>query len=423
MRVELIHPPHPNSTDDRLDPPLGLLMIASYLKQEMPDVTVTLTDLSGQDGFSVRKADFYGITTYATSFHWTEKLVEYLRKYSPEAKIVVGGAHPSAVPDLFTFADHVVIGEGEDAMAKIVKGEIEERCVRSKSLVSPDLWPCFMLIDVKSYRRRINNLPSLPLLTSRGCPYKCAFCGLNCMHELGGFRLADPEKVKINISLLVNRYGIKAINFQDDMFTAKRSRLFQLLDLIKPMGIVFRCHGRAGYDIEEVYERLAEAGCVQVAWGIESGSQRMLDRMNKQATVEQNYQVIQWAKKYGITSRAFFILGFPGETKETIEETKKFIEAANPDQYFVSNFVPYPGTDVWNDPKKYGIKKMSEDFDEYYQVGKEGTGGLTIDTEWLTREEFRKLELGFREWISRRQFRGPMLDYEKEIYGEKNIIF
>jgi radical SAM superfamily enzyme YgiQ (UPF0313 family) len=177
--------------------------------------------------------------------------------------------------------------------------------------------------------------------------------------------------------------------------------------------------GRAGLDNEEVYERLADAGCAQISWGIESGSQYMLDRMNKKCTVDDNLDVIQWAKKYGITSRAFFIFGFPGETIGTIAETKWFIDKADPDQFFVSNFIPYPGTPVWRDPGKFGITKISSDFSQFYQVGKDGTGGLVVETEWLKMDEFRELELEFREWIRKREMRGMLQNYEEKLYHKE----
>lgn len=413
MKIQLIHPPHTNSTDDRLDPPLGLLLIASYLKANCPDVDVSVYDASGRNTVHIPDADIYGFTTYATSMEFTKHFADICTAKNPNCKIVVGGPQPSALPDLFSYADHVVIGEGEEAMEKIVNGTTD-RIVKSDRLSSPDLFPSFDLVDTESYHRRIEGNRSLPILTTRGCPFKCAFCGMNRMHELGGVRLGSPRKIADNIAKIQNDFGIKAIAFQDDMFTLNRTRLFELLELLKPLNIKFRCMGRSGYDVEEVYEKLAEAGCVQIAWGIESGSKKMLDLMNKQSTVQDNYNVIKWAKKYGITSRAFFIIGFPGETKETIKETMNFIEKADPDQYFVSNFVPYPGCLVWKNPTKYGIVDMSTDFNQYYQVSKDGTGGITISTKWLTKERFRELEIEFRTWIKNRPMRGSLLDYERK---------
>ena len=418
MIVELIHPPHPNSSDDRLDPPLGLLLIASYLRGCYGNgIEIRINDLSGCDTVNIGYADIYGVTSYATSFGFTKKLEKICRGKNPKCKFVVGGANPSAIPEIFPFADHVVVGEGEEAMQKIIEGTAD-RIVKSEKLVSPSLVPSFDLVNIRSYHRKINEKISLPILTSRGCPFRCAFCGLHKMHELGGVRLGDAKEVADNVEKICTEFGISAVNFQDDIFTLNKKRLFQLLEHIKPLHIQFRCMGRAGYDEEEVYEKLAEAGCVQVAWGIESGSEKMLNKMNKEVTIQDNYNVIKWAKKYNIVSRCFFIIGFPGETKETLKETMKFIEIADPDQYFVSNFIPYPGTPVWKDPKSFGITEISRNFEQYYQVSKDGTGGITISTEWLTKENFRELEIEFRQWMKKRPMRGSILDYEKRIKND-----
>ena len=380
---------------------------------------MSVADLSGTDTSAIDHADIYGMTSYATSMKATADVAALCRKINPRCKFVVGGANPSAIPEAYPFADHIVIGEGEDAMAQIARGTTE-RIVKSRVRARPDEYPAYDLIDPQSYHRRICGLRTLPVLTTRGCPYSCAFCGLHTMHELGGVRLGSVDAVAENIKRMCHEYGLAAINIQDDMFTLDRRRLFPLLERIKPLGIKFRCMGRAGYDTEEVYARLAEAGCVQVAWGIESGSQDILDRMHKQVTVADNHNVIRWAKKYGIVSRAFFIFGFPGETANTLGETMAFIEKADPDQYFVSNFVPFPGTPVWLDPERFGITQMSKDFSQYYQVSQDGSGGATIATEWLSMEEFKALERRFRAWIGQRPMRGDLLDYEKKLYRRKS---
>jgi radical SAM superfamily enzyme YgiQ (UPF0313 family) len=248
------------------------------------------------------------------------------------------------------------------------------------------------------------------MITSRGCPFRCAFCGLTEEHKF--LKRRSPEAVVSEIKYLKYNYGIKAFNFQDDTFTTSRQRLYHLLDLIEPLDISFRCHGRAGLDRKDDYVKLKKAGCVQLSWGIESGSQIMLDRMNKQVDVLDNEDVIQWAKEAGITARAFFMIGFPGETTDTIQETKDFIERTDPDQYFVSSFIPYPSTDVWFNPAKYGVTWVSSNFSDFYQIDKDGFGGLAFETEFLKKEEFLELERDFREWIGKRKRRGPLLDYE-----------
>lgn len=418
MKVVLIHPPHPNSTDDRLDPPLGLLYIANNLI--MHDIDVEVVDLSGRDYFSIPYADVYGITVYITSINITKEIISLCKKVNLNCKIVLGGAHPTARPNDFPYVDHVVRGYGEVAMVDIVKGKETNHIITGKELENLFMFPQYELIDVESYHRRINGKLSLPLLTSRGCPYHCAFCGLEQIHKIlkYGVRMA-PVDVVISHIEIIKSMGIDSINFQDDIFTLKPKRLFKILDAVKEMNMSFRCMGRAGYDKEDTYKKLSECGIDQISWGIESGSQYMLDRMNKQVKIQDNYNVIKWAKRYGITSRAFFVIGFPGETKETLEETKQFIVNSDVDQYFISTFVPYPGTSVGDNPEKFGILNMSDDLNNYYQVSKDGTGGMTTDTKWLSRYEFRELELEFRDWLKvNKPFKGTKQKYEERIYGD-----
>ena len=404
MKVLLIHPPHPDSTDDRLDPPMGLLYIAAHLEENGIDVDVL--DLSGSKDleWAIPFADIYGITSYVATLDLTSLIASQCRAVNRNAKVIIGGAHASVRPQDFPYADKVIQGYGEGPMLALCDKHATVDLFR---------FPAFNKVDLKSYSRLIDGKPSVPFLTSRGCPFKCSFCGLASMHNINGrYHMMKPDEAASQFSRIKNELGIDRLNFQDDIFTMNRARLFNILESVKELGFRFRCMGRAGYDTEETYEKLAEAGCGQIAWGIESGSQYMLDRMKKQITVQDNYNVIAWAKKYGIVSRAFFMIGFPGETRETLEETKRFIEQADPDQYFVSNFVPYPGTEVADNVEKYGIKYMSHDYRQYFQVSKDGTGGCVIDTKWLSREQFRELELEFREWIKARGMRGAKQNYE-----------
>lgn len=420
MKVNLIHPPHYQSSDDRLDAPLGLLYIAEHLRQNNIDVSVT--DLSGveQKNWEIPYADIYGITVYITSIDITNGIIKLCKSINPHAVIVVGGAHPTARPMEFDFVDYVVVGNGEVAMVDIAQGKKCDHIIRGETPSDSFVFPAYDLVGTESYHRIIDGKPSLPYLTSRGCPFKCVYCGLSKIHRINSMvRVAHHVLVSNQLTRIKNEFGIDRIAFQDDIFTLKGQRLSGILKTIKELGIRFRGMGRAGYDNEETYKMLADSGCEQISWGIESGSQYILDKMNKQVKVEDNYNVIKWAKKYGINSRAFFMFGFPGETPETIEETKKFIVEADPDQYFVSNFVPFPGCEIGDNPEKFGITNIVKDYSQFYQVSKDGTGGQMIDTKWLKKEELRKLELEFRGWLKGREFRGGKQKYEIELQDTK----
>lgn len=421
MKIVLIHPNHENSMDSRLDPPLGLLSISSHLRKNNFDVTIC--DLSGMINFDIPYADIYGITVYITSISVTKQIIKNCKKINPKCKIVVGGAHPTACPTEFPYVDHVVVGYGEVAMIDIISGKTSDHIIIGKIPDDLFMFPSYDLVDINSYHRKISGQISLPYLTSRGCPGKCTFCGLEQMHKQLGYKVkfADENTVIEHLKKIKFEFGVTSINFQDDIFTLLPKRLFKILDTVKSLNMKFRCMGRAGIDTEEVYKVLADSGCEQISWGIESGSQLILDRMKKNVKVSDNYNVIQWAKKYGINSRAFFIILFPEETIDTINETKEFIINANPDQVFVSTFCPYPGTAVGDNPEKFGITNVSKDYDNFYQVSKDGTGGMTFDTKWLSRFEARELELSFRVWIKNwmqnKSFE-KLQDYEKILYGK-----
>ena len=423
MRIQLIHPPHPDAIEDRLDAPLGLLYVASSLRKAGHDVGVT--DLSGvaMEDWVIPKVDIYGISTYVATVEIAEKIAMICRLKNPRAAIVAGGAHvtgalESGNRELLPLGfNSIVSGSGELAMLDLIEDypkiqPIYERDLSRDLDIYPN--PAYDLVDLSSYKRRIGGRRSVSILSSRGCPFRCNFCGLSKQHKR--IKLRSPEAVADEMQLIIAKFGIKAFNFQDDTFMLDRDRMYKLLDLIEPLKIYFRCHGRVGINIKEDYTRLRKAGCRIIGWGIESGSQDMLDRMNKGVTVEQNIQAIRWAKEAGITDRAFFVVGFPGETRETLEETKQFIEESDPSQYFISTFQPYPGTDVWKHPKDYGITSTSKDFSKYLQVSGHGEGGrVNIDTEWIERGEMDLAINNFRLWISGRKQRGPIQRYEKKL--------
>jgi anaerobic magnesium-protoporphyrin IX monomethyl ester cyclase len=410
LRIELIHPPHPEAIADRLDPPLGLLSIAAMLR----DMDVVVNDLSGRD-LQVGEADIYGITVYAPSLALCARIADLCRQKNPQCRVVVGGAHPTAVKTIW-FADAVVCGEGELALREVVRDFPNLKPQYSAPLAHDlDIYPnpSYDLVDLSTYDRTVGGHRSVPLLTSRGCPFRCAFCGLADHHKQMKFR--SPKRIFEEIQHLKDAYGILGFNFQDDLFTYDRERLREILRLLKPLNIQFRCHGRVGIDSLDDYFLLKESGCETIAWGVESGSQEMLDRMRKNVTVRQNEEVIAWARKAGITSRAFLLFGFPGESRRTIEETKEFLERTDPDQYFVSNFVPFPGTPVWNDPEEFGVTSIDASFENFLQVDRTGMGGITFDTIFNSRSELKALEIEFREWISRRSRKGNLQEYERNL--------
>tara|TARA_Y100000310_G_scaffold313180_1_gene361218 strand:- start:1947 stop:3179 length:1233 start_codon:yes stop_codon:yes gene_type:complete len=407
MRISLINPPHPNASYDRCDTPLGLAYIASYL--EGHGYNVSISDFTGGYPWDIEEADIYGISVYAPTIDVSRSIAEKCREKNPESRIVVGGAHPTMMPESIDFADTIVTGEGERAMLDVAVDYPALKKRYSHSLdgrldMCPN--PAYHLVDIESYSRKLNGETCLSILTSRGCPWRCAFCALPPQHKKVKYR--SIQAVAAEISKIKNEYGVNKFNFQDDTFTYNQRRLFALLDEIRPLNIGFRCNTRAGLDNADSYRKLKEAGCELVCFGIESGSQKMLNLMNKKTTVQQNRKAVQEARKAGLRVKVFFVLGFPGETAETAEETRRFIEQTEPDECLVNNFVPFPGTDVWNNPKKYGIIHIEKDFSNYYQINGAGYGGRNVSTDVLSSGELLGLEIKLRSWI-KEYFSGRVL--------------
>ena len=432
MIVQLIHPPHPSATDDKLDSPLGILYVAAMIKSAGHDVSIVDLCGNGTDEAKWREliggADLYGLTSYVCTMGISARIARICKEKNPASKIIAGGANVTGFYDmgredeLPIEYDSLVIGDGEIAILQAIKDfpnlKLHYEIPLARDLdVYPN--PDYDMVDIKSYHRTIDEKQSISILTSRGCPFRCAFCGLPKQKRTVRYR--SPEAVYEEIKFLKERYGFKAFNFLDDTFIVNKDRVWRLMKLLEPLDITFRCLGRAGLDTREDYQRLKDAGCSAIAWGIESGSQMILDRMNKGVTVEQNREVIRWAQEIGIVDRVFILLGFPGETPETLEETKQFIIETDPSQYLASTFQPYPGIDVVKHPSKYGVTRFYRDYEKYIQIKADGNGGdSNVDTVWHTAAEMSRMLTDFKSWINTRKKRGAMQGYEKDLENLKS---
>ena len=208
-KVELIHPPHYNSTDDRLDPPLGLLNIATVIQMHRPDIQIKINDLSGIKSdleIKVEYADVYGITVYCSTINTVRSIIVECKKVNPNAMICIGGAHVTSLTNtLSDVVDYVVTGYGELPMLQLLTSYKKlSKVVHGNHLIN-SIKIDWSLIDINSYSRVIENRKSLPIITTRGCPYKCNFCGLYKMHDICSTILFDkPEDVYDYVSYIKN---------------------------------------------------------------------------------------------------------------------------------------------------------------------------------------------------------------------------
>ena len=423
MKVCLIHPPQPNSLDDRLDIPLGQLYLATVLRGAGYEVKVV--DLSSiytkQWPELIGWADVYGFTIYTPSYGMCKELLRLARQINPNSVSVAGGAHPSALPEeTIKDFDYVVIGEGELALRDLVtsleKGKSTgPRVIRYPLIENLDSLPCpdLGLIDIHSYNRRVDGQASLSFITSRGCPNTCAFC---CNFMFGKkIRLRHLDNVIDELSSIKSKYGVRNFIFYDDTMTLDKNRVKEMSMRFKQIDIRFRANGTVRVNDPEVYEDLYAAGCRNIAFGVETGSQELLRKMKKHTTVEQIKKAIKNAKAAGLIVKVFLIVGFPGETYQTIQETADLMLECRPHQYTLFNFVPFPGCDVWNNPQNYGITYFEKNYEQYFNIAGYQEGGLTVETEDMKRADVKDMREKLLESLCQLDWSGDIQDYQYKL--------
>lgn len=423
MLVDLIRVPDPTCIDDLLDEPLGLLYLAAVLREHGYEARIT--NLAGHTAESwktvIKEADVYAIQLYTPTAIHGINIAHHIKKHFPGKPVLGGGAHPSAVPeheDLAVF-DYLSIGEGERSIIKIMDAITKqvplERIVKSPVIEDLDSlpFPARDLVNMTQFHRKVKGARCFGIIGSRGCCYKCAFCD----HALFGSRVRwrSVDNIVAEIQHIIDTYGVRNFEFFDDMFTIDKRRLKDFYSKVKGLNIRYRCNGRTDILDPETYDILRESGCELICYGIESGAQSILDKMQKQTTVEINARAIKMAQDAGLIVAGYFLLGFPGETKETIQKTIDFIEQTNIDQAQFYTFIPLPGCEVWKDPDKFGVRIISRNFADYFLVtGDDGRGGKTIETDSMTAEDLAVEMKRIREFLRKRGARGAVQDYYKE---------
>jgi len=380
--------------DPRWDEPLGLLYLGAIL--EGKGVEVEVVDMNFHDDLSVLKnheADVYGVYCSSSILDSALEVNQYVKNLYPDSLRIVGGPHPTCMPhEMAEHFDKVVVGEGEEAILKALE-EDSEKIISCSPIENLDTipFPARHLVSNYEYTRTIGGLKSTSLVTSRGCPYRCAFC---CKDARGKkVRYRSAANVLSEVDECIQLYGIQAFNIRDDIFTRNKPRFFEILDGFKKRWVIWRCLTRTDLVDEKVLTAMKESGCVQIVYGIESGSQTILDNLQKDTTVEQNALAINRSVEAGIPTKASIIVGSPGETWDTIHASLDFIERNRPDEVIVCLFTPYPGSPVWNDPDAFGMKILTRDFSKYLIVGKGMQGNVVVETEEMNAQDLRDAQI------------------------------
>lgn len=375
--------------------PHGLADIAAFLEKKGINVGIydgmALSHTVEEAILEIKKLkpSIIGVSFVTPAYGVVKDLISKLRKEMPSSLIVLGGAHPTVLPketlQEFLDVDLLVLGEGEITFYEIVKAfqekkpynnidgiayhninnEIEITNPRQiiKNLDDIPL-PAWHLLPMHVYRpttSRYRKLPSFSLLTSRGCPMNCAFCSQTIGRQL---RLMSVGKVMEQIDILAKKYGAKELIFYDSSFTLNRRHAWEICEELirskRNKEFSWSCETRTDMVDLELLKLMRRAGCWSIHYGVESGSQRLLNKMNKKIKLEQIEEVFNMTKKVGIHTVAFFMLGIPTETRE---ETLKTIELAKKLKPHFAQFtitVPFPGTPLFEMAKSNGTFRADD---------------------------------------------------------------
>lgn len=407
MKVLLVNPPYTNFEGMKKSAgntmPLNLAYLAAYLKSKINcDIKIMDSEAEAMGYKEIEETireyspDIVGITTLTPPMKHVIKITQITKEINSKCKVVLGGVHPTAFPEMTlkeTGADFAVIGEGEITLYEIAKS-ISDNSIKTEDIggicwkkengnivknkprayvenldILP--FPARELFDLSKYysapTKKVSDEPmATPILTSRGCAFKCVHCISNVLWGRK-VRFRSSDNVVREIEEIVNKYNIREFNILDDTFTLKKDRLMEICRKIieKNLKIFWICFSRVNTIDEEMADIMRKAGCRKISFGLESGSQKILDLMNKSATVEMGRKAVGAVRKHGIEAHASFMFGNLGETKETIRETIDFAKSLDIDNatFFITS--PLPGTHLYDIAKEKGYINANTKWEEF----------------------------------------------------------
>ena len=358
MRIALIQPASPFLLDQGVHGPLGLWYVGAalqgaghevvYCDRGLGDALPTGCDVWGLTGTTPQLRDMALVLAEAG-----------------ETPVIVGGPHATQCPDdlLSLGATVVVRGEGEQAFPRLLSGTLPrmavmnaDRIANLNSLAFPDRSQAhryhYQIKDRYGVARE-----AATVITSRGCPHRCAFCSTGVWGRRYSERSADNVLTEM---VHLQGLGYEGVHFYDDSLAINRARLRQIAAGMKRLGLIWRCFVRADQVDQGLLGEMAQGGCVEIGLGVESGAQSVLDASDKYESVEGQAQTIAAAHRAGIRVKAFIIVGLPGETWETVDATAWFLGQTRPDDVDITVLQVYPGSPIDDDPAAYGITRTAE---------------------------------------------------------------
>lgn len=397
--------------------PIGLGQIATYLENAGHDVQVLDIWAHQMDYDTVKqqiqKIDFdvVGMSAFCTQYNYTKWLANELKKCGKP--IILGNALATFSSNIVldkTDVDYCVISEGEKTIIDLLDNLDDPRKVQGISykegdkLVTTDPRPPIDNLDdipfptwhkfpmeiylANCHLRDTLSLKSLNVVCGRGCPYNCHYCS----RTFAGMRLRSVENIGEEIAHLKKVYNIKGIFFNDELVLVNKKRSYELSDKMKSLGLKWQCQGRVDVVDYDMLMYMKNSGCIAVGYGIETGSQTILNNMNKRATIEQAEKAIRATYKADLLPIIQMMFGYPGENDQSVRETREFFERTKA-HYFslLSVTTPLPGSQLYTECMKKNMIPDEEEFLKSLDEGYSGARDFLINfTDWTDEELYRK---------------------------------
>lgn len=369
--------------------PLGLCDLAAVLKRA--GYSVSILDIPAleyleDEALEVlleQRPRIVGLTAVTVSVYNAARFAELVKQADPTIITVLGGPHITSVREetmrRFLMFDIGAVKEAETTVVELVEAVRNNGDLRNvkglllregdrivftgereilldlDSLPFP-AWDLLPRLD-KFYRPSpfsYKRLPSSSLISSRGCPGKCVFCDTSVFG--GRWRGYSAQRVIAMIKFLVSEYGIRDVQFLDDLFVVNRGRLREFCRTMmdEKFDVSWSCLSRVDGVKPDILKMMADAGCWQMAYGMESANQEILDVLDKRIKVEQIANAIKWTREAGMRVKGLFMAGNPLETRETLAKTERFIEEMGIDDVSWAAFTPLPGTAIYATARQYG---------------------------------------------------------------------
>lgn len=387
-KVLLINLGFQHTPQQVLDAPLGLSYIGAYIRQyghhiEAINLSVELRPLSEVLEKFYRDYDLIGISFTTCTYNSLRSVCKIARAVNPRCWIVLGGPHATFYAEEILLqipeADIVVLGEGEESLLEILAAKLNDHdCSSIKGIVYrkkgkttltpkrplirnidriPE--PARELFGYSSYRQR-------HIITSRGCPFTCIFCISPSMfgREIrfrSIYRAFDELKHQLSA-------GYNKIFIADDIFTINSERVVTFCDLIQKYALHFSwgCLSRVDTLTKDMVDAMAKAGCVEISLGCESGSSKILRKINKKIEPHQILEAVSLLRLSKVKSRTSWIIGLPGEDETTVDETTEIMVKALPDTITIYSPIPYKGTALARNASQFEMKVLIKDYDYYW---------------------------------------------------------